>query len=363
MNTRSLHLCFVGNMLGKHPQYSNTQGEILAGLLAAEGYRITCVSAKINRLARLLEIVLTLVRKRKQFDLVMLEVYSGLYFIIAHLAGSLCRAFNIPLIMVLHGGELPGFAERFPRWTRNVFFKADLMVAPSQFMADRIGTLGFPIRVISNVVDLAPYTYRERGRIEPNLIWMRSFHPIYNPEMAVRVLARVRERYPDARLVMAGADKGLEKQIKSLAAENGLAKHIRFAGFLDLNQKLKEFSEADIYLNTNRIDNMPVSVVEARALGLPVVATRVGGLPYMVRHMEDGILVPSEDDEGMAHCVMTLVDDPVLTQKLSRNGRLAAELSGWKAVRAKWENSISSVIAKYPAPRDQPARIRAVPGK
>lgn len=341
---KPLHLCFVGNMLGRNDGFITTQGEILADLFSAEGYKITCVSSKINRVMRLLEIIITLIKGYKNFDLVILDTYSGLSFIIADVVGFLCRLFGLPLIMVLHGGNLPNFIKKYPNWAKRVLTRGDILVAPSQFLADKIGDFGFKIPVITNVLELENYPYQKRSKILPNLIWMRSFHPIYNPEMAVSVLAKLRESVPEARLTMAGTDKGLEPKIKSLAKDLGVSDAIRFAGFLNLEEKIKEFSKADIYLNTNLIDNMPVSVMEARALGLPVIATNVGGLPYLIENGKNGFLVPSEDVESMVESIKILLNDSALTEKISAAGRSLAENSAWTRVRLRWENLFSEIL-------------------
>ena len=344
INVTQKHLCFVGNMLGRNAGYITTQGEILADLFTTEGYKITCVSSKINRAARLAEIVKTLVKGCRAFDIVLLDTYSGLSFVIADITSFLCKCLNLRLVMVLHGGNLPEFVQKHPRWARRVLNRAAVLVAPSEFLAKRFETLGYRIPIIPNIIDLDSYPFRERSRISPNLIWMRSFHEIYNPEMAVRVLANLRATHPDATLIMAGTDKGLEDGTRLLVDELGLKGSVRFAGFLDLDKKLKEFAGADIYINTTRIDNMPVSVVEARALGLPVVATDVGGLPYLIEHGTNGFLVPDEDVDAMAACIQMLLDSPELTRKISRNGRTLAERSAWTSVRPMWEKLIGEVI-------------------
>lgn len=82
---------------------------------------------------------------------------------------------------------------------------------------------------------------------------------------------------------------------------------------------------------------MPVSVVEACAFGLPVVATAVGGLPYLIEHGKNGLLVPDGDVKAMAEAVKSLIDDPALTQTISRNARILAEHSAWMQVRADWQ--------------------------
>jgi glycosyltransferase involved in cell wall biosynthesis len=340
------HLCFVGNMLGRNAGYITSQGQIVADLFAEEGYKVTCVSSKINRVKRLAEIVWTLTKKSQNIDVVLLETFSGPSFVIADFAGFFCKILKLPLIMVLHGGNLPKFLQKYPRWTKRVLRRADTLIAPSEFIAEKFNLPGYRAEVIPNVIELDKYPYRERGEILPQLIWMRSFHPIYNPEMAIKVLAELQKTEPKATLTMAGADKGLGDKIKNLAEEMGLSGSVRFAGFLDLEKKIKEFSDADIYINTNRVDNMPVSVVEARALGLPVVATNVGGLPYLIEHGHNGLLVPSEDVHAMVKNIKELLDNSELTRKISRSGRIRAEHSAWTAVRQDWEKLIEEVLKR-----------------
>ncbi len=344
MNPRKVHICFVGNMLGRNSGYVTTQGQIVADLLAAEGVRVTCVSSKINRFLRLAEIIATIVKNHRNFDVLVLEVYSGLGLIIADVAGRFGKMFRLPLIMVLHGGNLPEFIERHSRWTKRVLNRADSLVAPSAFLAERIGAFGYQITQIPNVIDLDNYPFRERGRIKPRLIWMRSFHSIYNPEMAIEVLAELRRSFPQATLTMAGVDKGLEDKIKRMADDAGLSDAVRFPGFLNATEKSREFAAADIYLNTNRIDNMPVSVVEACAFGLPVVATRVGGLPYLIKHRENGLLVPNENVKAMTSAIKELLDNPDLTRSISLGARRLAERSAWTRVRLDWEEILSKVL-------------------
>jgi L-malate glycosyltransferase len=345
-NEKNPHLCFIGNMLGRNAGYVTTQGQIVADLFAGEDYRVTCVSSQLNRARRLAEIVETLLTGFRNFDVVLLDTYSGLSFITADVTTFLCNKLGLPIVMILRGGNLPEFSRKYPRWTKRVLRRADALVAPSAFLADEIGNRekDFEIPVIPNIIDIDRYPFRERSRIEPKLIWMRSFHPVYNPQMAVEVLARLRETHPQATLTMAGNDKGIENDVKKLVAERCLGDAVRFAGFLDFEKKIGEFSAADIYLCTNRIDNMPVSVVEARALGLPVVATDVGGLPYLIEHGKNGLLGPTGDVETMVGNIRSLLNNVRLTRQISANGRRAAEYSAWKAVRKDWEKLIFGLL-------------------
>jgi glycosyltransferase involved in cell wall biosynthesis len=176
---------------------------------------------------------------------------------------------------------------------------------------------------------------------------MRTFHPVWNPEMAVRVLALLRKDFPEATLTMAGDDtQGLRRGVEQLADSLRLGDAVRFVGFLDMEGKAREGQEADIFLNTNRIDNMPVAVVEACAMGLPVVSTNVGGVPYLLRDGETALLVPSEDDAAMAAAVKRLLNEPGLAQRLSENGRRLAEESSWSRVLPLWESQFRDLMSR-----------------
>lgn len=339
-----LDLCIIGNLLGRNPGFATTQGQILADLLSVDGHVVVSVSSKINRLSRLFEIVRTVIAKRKNVDILMVEVYSGANFIVADIIGSLGRLFRIPMIFVLHGGNLPQLTRLHPRWARRVLDQANILVAPSKFLRRELRELGMSIRVVHNIVDLPQYPFKLRQEVAPRLLWMRAFHDLYRPQMAVRVLDVIIKKYPNATLVMAGVDKGLEPEIKKMGDDLGLSEALRFPGFLEHRAKIEEFSNADIFLNTNHVDNMPVAVIEARAMGLPVVATSVGGIPYMITNGEDGLLVPDSDVDAMAAAIVALLENPELAGRISKNGRKVAERSSWEKVRADWEKLFDEIL-------------------
>lgn len=334
----------IGNMLGRNPGYVTTQGQILADLLTAEGVTVVSASSKLSRILRLIEIVATLIRSRKRIDILVVEVYSGLNIVVSETLGILGRLLRLPMIFVLHGGNLHRFSEKHPHTLRRVLARANILVAPSPFLAKIFREQGYDVRVIRNIVDLKAYSFKLRTTVSTKLIWMRAFHGIYNPQMAIEVFATVKKMYPQASLVMAGVDKGLEPEIKKMVEDMGLTDCVRFPGFLDHDAKVSEFSGADIFINTNHIDNMPVSVVEACAMGLPVVATCVGGIPDLITNGQNGLLMPDGDVDGMANAVCSLLEDPELTARLSQNGRLLAEGSSWETVRVEWEKLFAEIM-------------------
>lgn len=344
MNRTPPRLCFVGNMLGRNADFITSQGQIVADLFADEDYEVTSVSARINRFARLFDIIQFLIRKRRVIDLLILELYSGWYLILAEIVTLLAGRLNLPLIIVLHGGNLPRFVERFPRMVTGILKRADLLIAPSAYLADAFRAYGFTVRIIPNVVDIRKYNFRYRKQIAPRLLWMRSFHSAYNPLLAIDVLAKLRQSHPDARLVMAGRDKGLESEVKQSARRQNLENSVCFSGFLNEERKLYEFNQADIFINTNKIDNTPVAVIEACAMGLPVVSTDVGGIANLLENEKNGLLVPDDDAEAMVAAIKRILSDQQLAGRLSGNARKLAERSSWTAVRQLWEKSFKEVL-------------------
>jgi len=164
--------------------------------------------------------------------------------------------------------------------------------------------------------------------------------------MAVRVLAQLRQAEPSATLVMAGQDKGMQVETKRLATELGLHSSISFPGLLSMHGKFNEGTQADIFVNTNHIDNMPVGIVEACAMGLPVVATSVGGIRDLLTDEETGLLVPDGDVEAMTEAVLRLLHQPGLAKRLSENGRRLAEKSSWTSVLPQWERVFEEAIKR-----------------
>lgn len=331
-------------MLGSNVGYVLSQAEIQADLFAEAGYSVWRTSSNPAPIWRLFDTIRSIVSWRNRIDLIIHSVFSGRGFLNTVIVSRLCMQFHIPIVFALHGGALPTFATKHEGWVRRTFNLADAFVAPSNYLANFFGDWGYPVHVIPNVLEMAHYPFCVRSIIKPNLIWMRSFHYLYHPEMAVEVMQIVKQSYPEVKLTMAGSDKGLLQPVKKLAVKKGVNHNINFAGFLDMPGKQRQFAQNDIYLNTNRVDNMPVSVVEAAAFGLPIVATRVGGIPHLLEHEQTGLLVEDANVEEMATAVIRLLNEPELVLRLSQNGRDLAEESSKENVLQKWRLLIQQII-------------------
>ena len=341
---RKPRLCFVGPHLARHAGWVTTQSEVVSALFAAEGYEVRSTSSIRNPWLRPLDMLISLVRWHRRIDLMVLSVFSGRAFLYADWLGRLARRLGVKQVFFLHGGDLPELARQTPERVRKVLARADVIVAPSRFLARLAEDLGLSATVIPNVLDLQDYPFKLRQRLGSpiKILWLRTFHPIYHPELALEVLDRLARRGIEASLTMAGQDKGLEPVCREKARQLGLQDRVRFLGFLDPEAKADQLDSHDLYLHTNRVDNTPVTVLEAAACGLPVVATRVGGMADLLG--DAGILVaPSDPDapadamaSNMADAIEGLIADPGEVRRLSEAGRALALGCAWPSVHERW---------------------------
>jgi glycosyltransferase involved in cell wall biosynthesis len=164
--------------------------------------------------------------------------------------------------------------------------------------------------------------------------------------MAVRVLAELRRTHPEAVLSMYGVDKdGTLGGVRRLAQQLGVAQAVRFPGVVPKHLVGEALAEADIFLNTARVDNMPISLMEAMACGLCVVSTNVGGVPYVVRDGINGLLVPAGSPTAMTEAVHRLLEDAELSSRLSREARQWAEQFGWERILPCWLELLESIAS------------------
>lgn len=327
---------FFGPALGGHPGWVTTQGEVLAGLFAGDGHRVLVSSTRLNPIGRAVDHARDLVRWRNDADIAVVSMFSGRAFALAAESLALARLLGIPTVAWLHGGSLPKFGRDHPGWVRRVLRSASAVVAPSAFLGRWAQEFVPEVRVIPNVLDLGSYRCRTRRTIRPRLLWMRTFQEAYDPATAVRTLADLRSRGVAATLTMAGQDKGLLEPTRALAHELGLDDVISFPGFVAGDAKAELFDDHDIFLNTNLVDNAPVTVLEAAASGLVVVSTDVGGIPDLLSDGSSAALVDAGDAQAMAHAVRRLLDDPASAARLSGTAREVAERSGWTDVKQSW---------------------------
>ncbi len=328
-------ILYIGNKLSEHG-LNKTTVETLGEDLKLEGYNVVAVSNKKNFLLRLLHMAWTTLTCSKA-DFILIDTYSTNAFWFAFICSQIARIRKIKYIPILHGGNLPQRLYKNPFLTQLIFKNAYKNVAPSNYLKHEFERVGYSnVSFIPNSIEIKKYNFILREDIAPKLLWVRAFATIYNPLMAIEVFEKIKGVYPEATLTMVGPDKDRSLHAcKQKSSELGLK--VNFTGRLT-KEEWRNLSETkDIFINTTHFDNTPVSVMEAMALGLPVVSTNVGGIPFLVEDEVNGLLVQDGDSDAMVNKIDLLLKNPELTSKLSRNGREMAESWDWKTVKGFWQ--------------------------
>ncbi len=328
-------LLYIGNRLSTHG-FNVTTIETLGPLLKSEGFEVHYASSKRNQAVRLLDMLATTFRYSNKVDYVIIDTYSALNFWSSLMVSQICRAFNRKYIPILHGGNLPERLDRHPYLCKMIFNHAYKNVTPSHYLLESFTKAGFSNLVyIPNSIELKSYPFTDRPTVKPNLLWVRSLSRIYNCPMALRVMTILQKKIADAQLAMVGPDK--ENLLPELTKEVENQKlNITFKGKLEKAKWLELSKQYDIFINTTHSDNMPVSLIEAMAIGIPIVSTNVGGIPFLLENQETALLVNDNDAEAMSEAVERFLTDNELRQRIITNARQKAAEYNWDTVKSKW---------------------------
>jgi glycosyltransferase involved in cell wall biosynthesis len=226
---------------------------------------------------------------------------------------------------------------------------AAAVTAPSDYLVREFLPLRPDLQLLPNGMWLEGYPFRLRSSVSPLLIWVRSFHEMYNPVMAIDTIAALIERYPDIHLTMVGPDRGdgsLERTRRRIE-EHGLSPFITIIPGVLKSQVPLLMDQADIFLNTTNIDNAPVTVYEALACGLCVVSTDVGGIPDILSDRKNALLVSREDVEAMTCAVADLLSGRIDCAGLSLEAHRTARQSDWNVVLPRWISILRASQDRY----------------
>jgi glycosyltransferase involved in cell wall biosynthesis len=333
-------LLYIGNKLSKKGS-TITSIETLGGLLTQEGYTVYMASSVRNKYFRLLDMLWKTLRYSRRVQVVLIDTYSTQNFLYAVAVANLCRLLHLPYIPILRGGDLPRRLKKSKAASYKLFNGAVSNVAPSMYLYEGFKAEGYTnLTYIPNTLEIEKYPFFEREKPKLQLLWVRSFAAIYNPLMAIKVVEILTARGFSPSLCMVGPEKdsSLQECIK-LATSRQL--DVSFKGMLTKEEWISLSRDYDIFINTTNFDNTPVSVMEAMALGLPIISTNVGGIPYLIEDQIDGLLVPPEAPELFANAIQEVFSDAHKALSLSRKARIKAESFDWQKIKHSWNTLLN----------------------
>lgn len=246
---------------------------------------------------------------------------------------------KIPVVVNYRGGEASAYLDKAIRSVRPTLARGRALIVPSPYLQEVFAGFGFEADVIPNIIDLQrfrPVDARAAGAGEsPHLVIARNLEPIYGITTAIEAIARLQPEVPGLRVSIAGSGPQ-EQELKALASALGLEEVITFTGRLPPDEIAALYRDADVMINPTTVDNMPNSLLEAMASGLPIVTTNVGGIPYVVKDGVTALFVEPGDADGMANQVQRVLNDEPLYGRLVANGLEEVRQYAWPVVREQW---------------------------
>ncbi len=329
------NLLYIGNKLSKKGK-NKTSIETLGSLLEIEGFSIKTSSSQENKVFRIFDMMFYVIRYRKKTDFVLIDTYSTINFYYALIISQLCRFFELKYIPILRGGNLPERLKRSPKLSKLIFDNAYKNIAPSEYIKSNFAKMGYSNLIcIPNSIELDNYEYKKRSFENVRLLWVRSFAKIYNPLLAIKIVRQLKDANIEAELCMVGPDvEGGLQETRAYAKALGV--DVRFTGKLSKPEWIELSKDYNIFINTTHFDNMPVSVIEAMALGLPVISTDVGGMPFLIEKDITGVLVEPESAEAFVKAIKAILDSPLESDIMMSNARKAVEKFDWNLIKNQW---------------------------
>ncbi|HEV2520233.1 MAG TPA: glycosyltransferase family 4 protein [Thermoplasmata archaeon] len=233
---------------------------------------------------------------------------------------------------------------------RLLFARRDLAITVSHWMRDQLVQDGFPderIRVIHNGVDSVRFTpHPSTGPGSPESDGPTVFFPgrptlVKGAEVFARAAPLILRRVPNARFVFAGGSiPELERLLSGIHLEPG---HIRLLGFVPYERLAEVYAAMDVVVAPTFYENLPFRVLEAMACAVPVVASRICGIPELIDSGANGWLVRPGDSEALAAAVSELLANPGL------RARLGAAARSTVTDRFTWGAAAGATVAAYEA--------------
>ncbi len=347
-----LHIGLVGPLPPPFGGMAN-QTRQLHDLLMSEGIKVTLIQTNaphsprilehlkgVRAVFRLLAFVFQVWRLADKVDVIHVLANSGwswqLFSAPVVWIGWLRK---IPVIVNYRGGEAANYFRRSFKRVRPTMNRARLIVVPSDYLKKIFADFGFGAQVIPNIINTDRFrpaaNHKTPSDQMRHLIITRNLETIYGLSTAIEALSLLKNRIPEIKLSIAGTGPQ-KKELQHLVKQLGLENNVFFKGKLRPDEVASLCRHAGIMLNPTTVDNMPNSLLEAMASGLPVVTTNVGGIPYFAEHERTALLVPANDPQAMANEVTRLLETPSLYRKLVVNGLEEVKQYTWPSIKKQW---------------------------
>ena len=335
----------------------NAQVDLLQQFINQEdGWQADIFSTKGNPISRCIAFV-KLLCKARTYDI--LHIHACSYWgmvpaVFGIIAGKLWRKRTI---ITYHGGEAREYFAKHDAFVRKWLGRADEVIVLSGFLKEIFDQYNIPCVVIPNIVVLRPQTERTTT-IAPKFISIRHLEPLYNIPCVLQAYEQVLKHYPEATLDILGQGS-MRAALEAYVQQHKLT-GVTFVGQVPNQQIYDYLAKADIMLSAPKIDNMPVSLLEAMNAGLLVISSRVGGVPYMIEELDramgngqwaidketnrqspianrpknpTGLLFESDNSDDLAEKMLWALDHPEETNNMIISAQKEVQKYSWENVK------------------------------
>lgn len=248
------------------------------------------------------------------------------------------EASGVPWLVSFHGVDVVKFIDdpEYVKGLQLVFQQAKVVLARSESLLERLSELGCPaskLRLNRTPVPLRTIEFKQRSAPADGkwrLLQACRLIPKKGLFTVLKALPKVIERWPDLKYVLCGSGPD-EQRFRDEVKRAGLEGNVEVLGWMSQDELKQEFAKAHLFLHPSELtetedqEGVPNAMLEAMAAGLPVVATRHGGIPEAVSSGEDGLLVAEKDFEALAQAILKLTGDEELLAKYSSQAKISVE--------------------------------------
>jgi glycosyltransferase involved in cell wall biosynthesis len=301
-----------------------------------------------------------------EVDIVHVHVGSSPLELIASLIYAKMK--KKPLIATYHGDVIPslrGFTYRssvhiYNSVVERLLNHARIIISPSKcYINESIFLKGHADKVVVipngiNIEDFnVPYSKEEcRERLglphdKKLILFLGVLHPKKGPHVLIKAMPWVISKVPDTELLVAG-DGVMRDYLKVLVNKLGISQHVRFVGFVEESLKPLYYKAVDVFClpSITITESFGIVNLEAMACGVPIVASKVGGIPDVVKDGENGLLVPPKDLSALAHAIIRLLEDEELRKRIGEKAKKEAEKYSWKKIAEMMEKLYEHVLGE-----------------
>lgn len=300
-------------------------------ITSATGQRET-IGQRIARHVRHLGRLRRMIRQTHR-PIVHIHTCSGFSFLRSAMDMLIARRHDCPVVLHIHGAKFDAFYEAQPAYRRAMIRRclthADRVIALSDGWSQKLRSMapGARLSVIENAVDCPPPVIKPRRAGPLRFILLARMDTWKGIDDLLSACATLATRTVDFELVLAGpaGTAGDAITLPEKINAMGLGQCVRYVGPVHGREKDTLLREADAYVLSSWNEGLPISLLEAIAYGLPIVATRVGAVPEVIVEGREGLLVPARQQKELAQAMRSMIDNPARRANMSASARRLAQ--------------------------------------